>query len=415
MSSVNSLNAFVGKEEGDLSIRAHEHAQRHEIKQIAESLVGDFRRFAAKAEELRQVPDESINLLKTSGLLHVLQPASCGGKQLTMRAHVDAVSTVARGCNAAAWVLGVYHAHSWIMGHMNPQAQEDVYGENPDQAIAAVLGARGKAFRRADGSFVLSGFWPFGSGNSASNWLLLGAEVFDENGVKFDEGDLLVPVSDVEILDDWHVAGLQGTGSSSIRCADVVVPAHRLLSLAAMLENNSPAYNDPNGPALYKAQAGPVLTLCIASSATGVARGALDEFLKVVPGKKVLYTSHISHEWIPVQKALGEAAAMIHAAELLLYQAADDIDGYAARDEKMSMELRGRIRMDIALAVRLCRDAVEKLYTIGGAAGLSLKSPIQRAARNLQAINMHGLLLYDAGAEIYGRILLGLDPGTPVV
>ena len=106
---------------------------------------------------------------------------------------------------------------------------------------------------------------------------------------------------------------------------------------------------------------------------------------------------------------------MIHAAELLLYRIADDIDDYARRGEKMPMALRGRIRMDIALAPRMCRDAVEKLYTIGGAAGLSLKSPIQRSARNLQAINMHGFLLYDSAAEIYGRILLGLDPGTGVI
>ena len=158
-----------------------------------------------------------------------------------------------------------------------------------------------------------------------------------------------------------------------------------------------------------------MLGLCIASSATGVARGAMDEFVKVVPGKTVMYTAHVSHDWIPVQTALGEAAAMINAAELVVYRVADDIDDYAARGEKMPIELRARIRMDLAFAPRLCRDAVEKLYTIGGAAGLSLKSPIQRAARNLQAINMHGLLLYDAGAELYGRVLLGLDPGTPIL
>jgi len=386
-----------------------------ETKKLAESLIEDFRRLAAKAEDLRQVPDESIELLKTSGLLHVLQPASCGGKQLKIRDHVDAISTVARGCNATAWVLGVYQAHSWLIGHMDRRAQEDVYGRDPNKAVAAVIGPRGKAVQKSDGSFVLNGFWPFGSGNAAADWLLLGAEVFSEDEVKLDEADLLVPIADVEVLDDWHVAGLQGTGSSSIRCANVAVPAYRSLSLTALLENNTAPYNDPDAPALYKAQAGPVLGICIASSATGVARGALDEFLKVVPGKKVMYTAHISHEWIPLQVALGEAAAMINAAELVLYRAADDIDHYAARGEKMPMDVRGRIRMDIALVPRLCRDAVEKLYTIGGAAGLTLKSPIQRAARNLQAINMHGFLLYESGAEIYGRILLGMDPGTPVV
>lgn len=391
------------------------HITEPEARQIAEGLVEALKKRAHVAEQERRVPAENIALLARSGLLQVLQPARCGGQQLSMRAHVDVMSTIARGCNATAWVLGVYHAHSWMLGHFNPQAQQDVYGHGESEAVAAVIGPRGKAVRQADGTYRLSGFWPFASGNAAARWLLLGCEVFDQAGIKLDDGDLLVRASDVEVLDDWHVAGLQGTGSSSVRCSDVSVPAHRFLSLSALLENQTAPYADPEAPALYKSQAGPVLGLCIASSAAGVARSALDEFLKVVPGKKVMYTEHISHEWTPLQKALGEAASMIHAAELLLYRIADDIDDYARRGVKMPMAMRGRIRMDIALAPRLCRDAVEKLYTIGGAAGLSLKSPIQRAARNLQAMNMHGFLLYDSGAEIYGRLLLGLDPGTGVI
>ena len=142
---------------------------------------------------------------------------------------------------------------------------------------------------------------------------------------------------------------------------------------------------------------------------------ALDEFLKVVPGKRVMYTSHVSHEWSALQIALGEAASMIEAAELIFYRAADDVDAHARRGEKMPMKLRGRIRMDITTVPRLCRDAVQKLLTMGGAAGLSLKSPIQLNFRNLQATTMHGLLLEEAGAEIYGRVLLGVDPGTPLV
>ena len=395
----------------------HAGAQSHfaPVKETAERLIPEFRRHSAKAVEIRRVPQESFDLLKSSGLLQVLQPASHGGRQLNMRAHVDAMIGVGKGCGATAWALGVYHAHSWMMGHMSEQARDDVYGADPNAAISAVIGPRGKAVRKADGTYTLTGFWPFASGNAHAHWLLLGCQVFDESGTKLDEGDLLVPIKDVTVLDDWHVAGLQGSGSNSVKCADVIVPAHRFMSLPAVIENQAPAYNDPNGPALYKSQAGPVLGLCIASSAPGVARGALAEFVKVVPNKMVMYTNHVSHEWSPLLKALGEAAGLIHAAELVLYKAADDIDDYAARGEKMSMELRGRIRFDIAMAVRFCRDAVEKLYTIGGASGLSLKSPIQRAARDLQATNMHGLLLLDAAAEIYGRILLGVDPASVVL
>jgi 3-hydroxy-9,10-secoandrosta-1,3,5(10)-triene-9,17-dione monooxygenase len=395
----------------------HTPARMAEVdaKRIAEGLIPELRTRALLADEMRKVPAENIDLLRKNGLLQTIQSATFGGQELSMRAHVDVISTIARGCNATAWVLGVYHAHSWMLGHINERAQRDVYGDDSGQAVAAVIGPRGKATRKADGSYMLSGFWPFASGNAASDWLLLGSEIFDEQGNKLDEGDLLVPKSDLDVLDDWIVSGLQGTGSSSVKCTNLLVPAHRYLSLTALLENQTTPYTDPNAPTVFKSQAGPVLGLCIASGATGVARGALEEFMKVVPGKKVMYTAHISHEWQPLQRVLGEAASKIHAAELVLYRIADDIDEYARRGEKMPMSVRGRIRMDIALVPRLCRDAVFDLLTIGGASGLSLKSPIQRAARNLQATCMHGFLLYDSGAEIYGKVLLGLDPGTPVI
>lgn len=385
------------------------------VKAIAESLIPELSSRAFQAEKDRKVPAANIALLNDSGLLGVFRSRKWGGSELSMRAHVDAVATVARGCAATAWVLGVYHAHDYIIGHMSEKAQEEIYSTGDIQAVAAVIGPRGKAVRQADGSYVLTGFWPFASGNAAAHWLLLGAEVFDAAGHKVDEGDFAVPVGDVERLDDWHVAGLQGTGSSSVKCTDAVVPAHRFVSLPAILENQTPVFADDAAPAIYKCQGGPALGMFIATSALGAARRSLEEFLKVVPGKKVMYTSHVSHEWTALQMALGEAASMIHQAELVFYRAADDVDDYARRGEKMPMELRGRIRMDITAVPRLCRDAVQKLLTIGGAAGLSLKSPIQLNFRNLQATSMHGFLLHDAGAEIYGRVLLGVDPGTGVI
>ena len=162
-----------------MNIHVAQTVRESEAKRIAESLIPELQKRAALAEELRRVPDESSALLKSSGLLRTIQPASCGGDQLSMRAHVDVVSSVARGCNATGWVLGVYQAHSWMFGHMSEQAQNDVFADDADQAVAAVIGPRGKATRKADGSYILSGFWPFASGNAASEWLLLGSEIFD--------------------------------------------------------------------------------------------------------------------------------------------------------------------------------------------------------------------------------------------
>ena len=266
-----------------------------DVKVIAANLVPELRQRAMQTDRDRRVPPENIKLLADSGLLGIFRAKKWGGLELSMRAHVDAVSTVAEGCQATAWVLGVYHAHDYIIGHMSEKAQEEVYTTSPHQAVAAVIGPRGKAIRKPDGSYVLSGFWPFASGNAAADWLLLGAEIFDESNNKLDEGDLLVPVGDVVALDDWHVAGLQGTGSNSVKCTNVAVPAHRFVSLPAILENQTPAFARPDTPTIYKCQGGPALGMFIATSTIGAAKSALEEFLKVVPGKEgALYRAHFA-------------------------------------------------------------------------------------------------------------------------
>lgn len=386
-----------------------------DVKDIARSLIPDLRARALTTDTDRKVPEENIRLLAESGLLGIFRARRWGGSELSMRAHVDAVATVAEGCQATAWVLGVYHAHDLIIAHMAEAAQQAIYTTNPQQAVAAVIGPRGKAVRQQDGSYRLSGFWPFASGNAASDWLLLGAEAVDSDGNVLDEIDCAVRKSDVVCLDDWHVAGLQGTGSNSLTCEDVRVPVEMTVSLTAFLEGQTPAFADPATPPVHRMMSAPALGLFIATSTIGAAKHALEEFRRVVPGKRIQYTGHVSHDWSVIQIALAEAETQIRMAEALLYKAADDLDDHALRNEKMPMEMRGRYRMDIAMVARLCRDAVNTLFTVGGAAGLSLKSPIQLNARNIQAANMHGLLLYEAGAEIYGRTLLGVDPGTNII
>lgn len=398
------------------TIHAPARLSAAELKERARSVVPRLRELAAEAEKLRRVPDESIALVKQAGLVRTIQPLSCGGHGQSMRTYLDVVSTIAEGCGSTAWVLGVAQAHSWMLGHFPPQAQQDIYGADPDTVVAAVIGPRGVAKRQPDGSYILNGVWPFGSGCQHSQWLLLGAAVQDEDGNIIDEGDLAVPTAQIEIKDDWFVAGLQGTGSHTMVAKDVHVPAHRYLSLPALILRQTPPFGETGEDWFSRAQAVPVLSFCLVGSSLGIARAALEEFRRSVKGKRILYTSnHIADEWIPTQIALGHAASLIHAAELVMYRAADDIDEHAREGRPMALEMRARIRMDCAFAVRLLMDAVDKLMLIGGASGLSLKSTIQRAARDLRATNMHGLLLLETNAEIYGRVLFGKDPATPLV
>ena len=138
----------------------------------------------------------------------MLQSSRNGGLGLGVRDHLDVISTLARGCASTAWVAGVVHAHSWLLSHFPAEGQDDVYGDDPDAVVSAVIGPRGRAVKTADG-FRLEGVWPFVSGSERADWLLLGAVVLDGDTV-VDEGDFIVPTSAVTFMDDWYVTGLRG-------------------------------------------------------------------------------------------------------------------------------------------------------------------------------------------------------------
>jgi 3-hydroxy-9,10-secoandrosta-1,3,5(10)-triene-9,17-dione monooxygenase len=380
----------------------------------AERLIPELRERVATAERLRRLPDENVAAVRKADLLKVLQARAFGGHQSSLRTHIDVVATLARGCAATGWCAGVIHAHSWLMGLFPWQAQEDAYGTDPDTIISAVISPRGTA-KRVEGGYLLSGFWAFCSGCEHAQFLLLGAAIKDDAGAIIDEGDLLVPVADVTIRDDWNAVGLRGTGSCSIVAENVFVPAHRYLSLPAAITGNAPGLERQQGW-LYRAAPVPVLALAITPAALGIAEAALTTFMERLSGREVAYTQREMQKDMPVTHLqVAEAATKIDTARLVLCHCADEIEAAARAGGTMAFAERARVRMDCAWAVRLCVEGVEILMLASGGSGVSESNAVQRAWRDLHAINMHGLLNLETNQEMYGRILLGLKPNTPLI
>jgi 3-hydroxy-9,10-secoandrosta-1,3,5(10)-triene-9,17-dione monooxygenase len=385
-----------------------------ELIERATALIPELSQRAAEAEALRRLPDANVAALKRAGLLKVLQARRYGGHQASLHAHIDTVATIARGCGSTAWCMGVVHAHSWLMASFPQEAQDETYGADPDTFISAVIAPRGEA-KPAAGGYVLNGFWPFASGCQHAKYLLLGARILDAAGTVVDEADLLVPAKDISIKDDWNVAGLRGTGSCSVAAKDVFVPLHRLLSLPGLVEGKAPGALLHDG-GLYKSAAVPVLQLALAPSAIGIAEAALEAFQERLPGRIIAYTlGEKQIESATTHRQVADAATKIRVARLLLHRAVDDIEAAANAGAIMAPRERARIRMDCAHAVRQCLEAVDTLFLAGGGSGLAESNPIQRAWRDLHAINMHGALALEVNQEMFGRMLLGLPPNTTLI
>jgi 3-hydroxy-9,10-secoandrosta-1,3,5(10)-triene-9,17-dione monooxygenase len=380
----------------------------------ARELAPIFFERAVETEKLRRMPDANVADLKKAGLFKILQARRYGGYQMPFTTHVDVIAEIARGCPSTAWCMGVIHAHSWFMGLYPEKAQEETYGTNPDAIISAVISPRGKAVK-VEGGYKLNGFWPFGSGCEHSQWLFLGAEVFNEKGEPIDAADLLVPTADVTLKDDWNVVALRGTGSCSIVAKDVFVPAHRYLSLPGSIADQKPGAALHDGW-LYKSAVVPVLTLALAPSALGMAEAALDHLKARLPGRVVAYTEGEVQIDQPVTHVqIADAATRIRVARLLLHACAEEIQAAAESGEMMEFTKRARVRMDCAHAVRQCLEAIEILYLASGGSGISESSPLQRVWRDVHAVNMHGLMSLPMNQEMYGRVVLGLKPNTPLI
>jgi 3-hydroxy-9,10-secoandrosta-1,3,5(10)-triene-9,17-dione monooxygenase len=380
----------------------------------ARELIPELRERAAQTALDRRLPVANIDALRRSGALKTIQAKRNGGHALGIRSHLDVMSALGRGCGSTAWVAGVVQAHSWLASHFPEQGQDDVYGDNPDTIVSAVIGPRGKATRTADG-FHLEGVWPFGSGCERADWLLLGGIVFDENGNELDQGDFMVPVSSVAIKDDWYVSGLTGTGSCTMVVTGVDVPAHRFLSLPGLIMGDSPGEHLHGDDWVQRCAPVPVLTIALCGGAIGIAKQALEDFPSAIKGKVIAYTADQQEPHPFTHIRLGDAASRIREGELLLYAVADELDSAAQSNVEVPFLRRAEMRNDCATAVRRLLEGVEILFRESGATGVRTSSPMNRALADLQAINNHGLMKLETNQEMYGRLLLGLEPNTPLI
>lgn len=373
----------------------------------ARGLAPLFQERAAKDPTARRIPQQSIAELRESGLFRVLQAGRNKGFETNLRTHIDVVSAAAEGCPSTGWIVGVAHAHSWLISHFPAEAQDDVYHDDPDTLVSGVLGPRGEAVPTEDG-WQLSGVWPFGSGVERSQWVLLGAKTVARDGEPID-GLFLLPTGDIEVADDWHVSGLKATGSCTMLAKNVSIPRHRFLAMAEATAGTAPGLALHDGY-LHRSALVPVLTIALTGAALGAGRAALDSFAGQIAGKVATYTTELQTNLPTTHRQMAEAATLVHQGGLLLHSAAAAIDDQAKLDEPMPLEIRARTRMECAQGVRCCLKAADLLYLATGGRGLQASNRLAALLGDLQAINMHALLNLESSQEVYGQVLLGVAP-----
>src|SRR5436305_6597202 len=273
---------------------------------------------APAASAARQLPPETIAEYREAGILRILQPRRFGGLQGRFSLFSRIVEELTYGCASSAWVYAVLAEHQWIIAQYPEQAQIDVWGDDPLAVASSSLAPRAPA-RRVPGGWRLSGRYTFSSGCDFAQWAILGA-FLGEAGDPCTIAYLLAPLSEVEIVDDWQVLGLAGTGSKSLLLHDVFIPEHRCVMVSDLFAGTPPgALVHPDYPVL-RAPRGFLVSYSLPPVAIALGRRALDIASAALAGRVSRGVTRLAESEV-VQMAIGEAAAAIDVATMLLHTA----------------------------------------------------------------------------------------------
>jgi len=389
-----------------------------DIDNAIDGCVGEFAALRNVAREARRIPVASIDAMRDAGLYRVYNPKRFGGAELHMDEVLPGVARIAESCPASAWVMVVYQMHNWVLSLFPEQAQQEVFGANPDAVACASLNpSKNKARKVAGGYHIEEGRFTFCSGAHNRDWAMLGALIVDDAGAVVDVGCMLAPGEEVEELDDWFVSGLQATGSISLLAKDLFVPEHRFLSYADATAYNSPG-RATNPGSLYMAAFVPMLVLNLAGPALGAAEGALHAFIANLEEKGAKAGAYplagIARVDAPAaHEAIALARMQIDCARLLLQQSADSIRRFAEAGKPMRPEDSAKVNLETSYAVRECLKATQQLFLQAGGSVLQPGHPLQEAYQDVTAVNCHGFLGHEANLSLYGSLVTGHDhPGA---
>ena len=379
-----------------------------------------------RAEELRTLPHDAVATLRELGLFWLKTPAELGGTPLPPVEFSEVIEELAYIDTSTAWAAMIGAGCNGLAGGWLPAAgARRIFGDSADAApagtranrlpvLAGQLAPRGTG-TPVTGGYLVHGRWGFSSGIVHADWLIgafkserapaaggggaAGGAGADDEAASTGIGAMIVfaiPKAEAEVIDNWHVAGLQGTGSLDFSVDGIFVPAELTYELG------SPAVR---GGDLFRLGMPAFVSNEVPPLAIGLARRAIDDVTELAahtarfPGGPTVSERAVFHH------ALGRAEVRVRAARAVHREAMAAAFASAVADGAPSEEQQLAVTTASVHAVETCADVVSELFKFGGGRALALTNPMQRHLRNVLAARQH-VALSEENYEAAGRYLL---------
>ncbi len=382
-----------------------------DVVERARALVPSLLARSTETTQNRRVPDETIEDFRRAGLFRVLQPARFGGLELDFAVFARITKELARGCASSAWVYAVIEELFWVIATFPEEAQVEIWGEDPQALACASLIPTGTAERDGDG-YRLTGQWHFLSGSDHAVWVFLTAAC--DNGMGGRElRNFFIRRSEVELIDDWHVFGLAGTGSKSVKVAGVHVPAHRSVSHDDVLAGTAPGSRVHPQYSLCRAPRRYLTTFSITPVIVGLADRALDVTTEMLRSR--LNAGAVPDEFEVVQQKVAESAAEVKTANLIFEAHLRASVAALAAGHVIGEQEVADNRLMSSYMVRLSMQAIERLCALSGSRWIYNNHPMQVILRDAMAGATHRSFNWEANARTYSQSIGIERRGTPPI
>ncbi len=356
---------------------------------------------ADEAESLGTLPQSTVDALYDSGLLWLKLPAVLGGAEADLVTQFEVLEAISAIDTSAGWCTMIGASACSFPGAFLPEdALKKVYANGQPPKVAGVFMPTGTALP-VDGGYRVTGRWSFASGIRHAQWVSAAARVEPATNSGPQVISLIMPASDVTIHDNWHVAGLKGTGSNDFSVSDLFVPQEFTYDRAHA--------RPQRGGLLYRLHFVGYVSNEHAAIALGAARHALAEIVAVAQSKlrgfAPVASSLISRG--AFQRDIGQCDLKLRAARSLTCQVFEDAWNTLVRDGSLTGRDYARIRSTATYATEVSLEVATMAFRYGGANALFEGHVLQRCLRDINAAAQH-LMVSDISYENHGQFVLGL-------
>lgn len=389
-------------------IKAKTQDESATILQRVRALGPLIEQHAAANDEATQLSDEVLDALEQTNIFKLMAPSVLGGMEAHPLTVIDVLRELSYFDGSTGWYCQAATTGVAVAGaFLGERAIEEIFFSGGKATCAGQAAPTGKAERVGDG-YRISGSFSFGSGVPNATWIVGGYILYKDGApVLRDNGEpimliAMAPRAKVEMLGNWNVLGLRGTGSYDFRVPEQIIHSDFAFDAGHPEQKR--------GGALYRMGFMALPSLCHSAFGLGCARRALDEWGAHARLKKRIPTGTLS-EMETFQKDFATSHAHLRAAEAYVRSTFAGLFEGAARSS-IADDLKVDGRLSASNTIATGAQISQLAFTSSATTGLRNGSKLQRCFRDMQAANAH-FISAEQSFIAAGRYLAGIPGATP--